>query len=71
VRRRCRYRPGMTRRHPFTIGRTVLLTAVLATALTWAKVGGDEGDGAIGLPLLAFPAGAFVGYFVGLAINPE
>lgn len=61
----------MRRQHPFTIGRTVLLTALLAGFLTWARVGDDEGDGALILPLLALPAGAFFGYFVGLAINQE
>lgn len=61
----------MRRAHPFTIGRTALLAAVLAALLTWFRVGDDEGDGAVILPLLALPAGAFLGYFVGLAINRE
>jgi hypothetical protein len=59
------------RGHPFTVGRTVLLAALLAALLTWLRVGDDEGDGAVILPLLALPAGAFVGYFIALAINRE
>lgn len=59
----------MRQRHPLTIGRTVLLTAVLAGGLTWLRVGDDEGDGAVILPLLALAVGAYVGYFIGLAIN--
>ena len=50
---------------------TVLLTAVLAGLLTWLRVGDDAGDGAVVLPLLALPAGAVVGYFIGLAVNRE
>lgn len=61
----------MRRGHPLTIGRTVLLAALLAGLLTWLRVGDDEGDGAVILPLLALPVGAFVGYFIALAINRE
>lgn len=61
----------MTRRHPLTIGRTVLLTAVLCAVLTRLRVGDDEGDGTVILPLLALLWGAYVGYFVGLSINRE
>lgn len=61
----------MRRVHPFTIGRTVLLAALLAALLTWLRVGDDEGDGAVILPLLALPAGAVVGYFFALVINRE
>jgi len=62
--------PAWSKRHPFTIGRTVVLAALLACLITWLRVG-DEGDGAIVLPMLALPAGAFVGYFLGLALNRE
>ena len=61
----------MEGRHPFTIGRTVVLAALVACLVTWLRVGGGEGDGAIVLPLLALPAGAFAGYFLGIAINRE
>ena len=59
----------MTHRdHPFTIGRTVLLSAVLAASTT-AVFARDNGDGALYLPLLMLAVGAFAGYFVGLAVN--
>ena len=61
----------MRQRHPMTIGRTVLLTAVLAGALTWLRAGNDERDGAVLLPVLAVGVAAYFGYFIGLAINRE
>lgn len=67
----CAYGQDMKSGHAFTIGRTVLLVALLAALMTCLRVGDDEGDGAVILPLLALPVGAFVGYFVGLAINRE
>jgi len=60
----------MTRRHPLTIGRTVVLGAVLAAATT-LLLARDQGDGAFILPFLMLAVGAFIGYFVGLAINRE
>jgi hypothetical protein len=59
----------MTSRHPFTIGRTVLLVAVTSAVLVRLWVAGGEGDGTVILPLLALPVGAYVGYFIGLALN--
>jgi len=62
------YGRDMTRRHPFTIGRTALLGAVLAACAT-AVLARDNGDGALYLPVLMLVVGAFIGYFVGLAVD--
>ena len=69
--RACGYGPHVPRRHPLSIARSTLLVAVLASFLMWLRVGDDEGDGAVLLPVLAFPVGAYAGYLIGLALHRE
>ncbi len=51
------------------LGRCVLTGSLLAPAVTAAVSHVQGGDGALLLPLLAVPLGAYVGFFTGKVIE--